>query len=623
MRTEIFVAWTIWVLGAGAAVASSERPNFLWLSSEDNGPELGCYGDPDAITPNLDALAARGVRYLRASSNAPVCAPARTVIITGMDPTSFGGQHMRSQVRLPEGMKLFPQFLREAGYYCTNNRKEDYNVVKPGKVWDESSGKAHYRNRKEGQPFFAVFNFTTTHESQIRNGIAEEHRIHDPAKIRVPGYHPDTPEVRQGWAQYHDRITMMDRQIGQALEELEEAGLAEDTIIFYWGDHGSGMPRSKRWPYNSGLHVPLIVHFPEKWKSLAPEGYTTGGTSERMVSFMDLGPTMLSLAGIEPPQWMQGRAFAGEHEVPGSRYSFGFRGRMDERYDLVRTVMGSRYVYLRHYQPHRIYGQFVNYMFQTPATRSWKEQFEAGDLYAAQARFWKEKPAEELYDLEADPDETVNLAGSSEHEEVLEAMRAAHRAHVLRIRDLGFLHEAEIHQRAREAGVTPYEMARDPEKYDFASIFAAAQQATSRDPGDLPKIVDMMASSDDGVRYWGAMGLLIHGRDGVETGGDALRKAMEDPSGPVRVTAAEALGRFGGESDLEAALEVLKREIQPEADVFVAISAWNALDYLDERAAGLVEAIKATDPKPKNAPNGRVTGYGQRLKEKTLSDLEG
>ncbi|MBU6180762.1 MAG: sulfatase, partial [Verrucomicrobia bacterium] len=245
------------LLLATSLVSAADRPNFLWITSEDNGPHLGCYGDPNAVTPSLDGLAAKGMRFTRAWSNAPVCAPARTTVISGIYPPATGSEHMRSQTSLPAGMKLFPAYLREAGYYCTNNAKEDYNLVKGDDVWDESSGKAHWKNRAEGRPFFAVFNSTISHESQIRNAIPDGNRIHDPAKVRVPAYHPDTPEVRKDWAQYHDRITMMDAQLGERLRELEEAGLAEDTIVFYWGDHGSGMPRNKRWPYDSGLHVPL------------------------------------------------------------------------------------------------------------------------------------------------------------------------------------------------------------------------------------------------------------------------------------------------------------------------------------------------------------------------------
>ncbi len=237
---------------------------------------------------------------------------------------------------MPEFMKMYPQFLRERGYYCTNNSKEDYNLTKPGQVWDESSGKAHWKNRQPGQPFFAIFNITVSHESQIRT--RPHTLVHDPAQAPLPAYHPDTPEVRHDWAQYYDKVTEMDAQAGQRLKELEEAGLADETIIFFYGDHGSGMPRSKRWPYDSGLHVPLIVHVPDKFRELAPKDYQPGGATDRLVAFVDLAPTLLSLAGVKPPEWMQGHAFLGRFEAPPQKYLFGFRGRMDERYDMVRSV---------------------------------------------------------------------------------------------------------------------------------------------------------------------------------------------------------------------------------------------------------------------------------------------
>ena len=241
---------------ASLAVALSP-PNILWLTSEDNGPEVGCYGDSYAVTPNIDALAERGVLYTTCWSNAPVCAPARTTIISGIYPPATGSEHMRSRTQLPEAFRMYPQYMREAGYYCTNNQKEDYNLDKPGQVWDESSAKAHWKNRESGQPFFAVFNSVTSHESQIR--LRPHTPVHDPAKVRVPAYHPDTPEVRLDWAQYYDKITEMDAEIGVWLQEIEDAGLTDDTIIFYYGDHGSGMPRSKRSPCSSGLRVPLVV----------------------------------------------------------------------------------------------------------------------------------------------------------------------------------------------------------------------------------------------------------------------------------------------------------------------------------------------------------------------------
>src|SRR5690349_12808857 len=294
-------------------------------------------------------------------------------------------------------------------------------------------------------------------------------QVHDPAKVRVPAYHPDTPEVRQDWAQYYDQVSAADTDAGLRLRELEQAGLAGETIVFYFADHGSGMPRSKRWPYDSGLHVPLVVYIPEKFRSLAPADYVPGGKSERLVSFVDFAPTVLSLAGVQPPEWMQGHAFLGPFAAPPQPFVYGFRGRMDERYDLVRSVTDGRFVYIRNYMPHLIYGQHIDYMFQTPTTQVWKKLHDAGKLTAAQDIFWNRKPPEELYDLHADPDEVHNLAGSAEHYAIQAKLRQAQQDWARRIRDVGFLPEGERFTRA--PGVSPYDLGHDDRKYPFERVF--------------------------------------------------------------------------------------------------------------------------------------------------------
>lgn len=589
-----------------AAAAPAERPNILWLTCEDTGPQLGCYGDRYAVTPNLDALAARSLRYLHAWSNAPVCAPARTTIISGLYPPSTGAEHMRSITKLPAEMKMFPCYLREAGYYCTNNVKEDYNLEHTGKVWDESSNKAHYRNRAAGQPFFSVFNNVITHESQIRT---RPHKwISDPAEVRVPAYHPDTRETREDWAQYYDNIRTMDTWIGGKLKELADAGLADSTIVFFYGDHGSGMPRSKRWPYNSGLHVPMLVHIPEKYRHLAPKDYRPGGTTPRRVSFVDLAPTVLSLAGLPAKPWHQGFAFLGAHAAPPQPFVYGFRGRMDERVDMVRSVTDGRFVYLRQFMPHRIYGQHVNYMFEAPTTKVWKRLNDEGKLNAAQQAFWKTKPAEELYDLAADRDEVNNLAAQPRHRATLEKMRNAQRELALRIRDVGFLPEGEIH--ARADGGAPYDMGHDASRYQCEKVFDAADRASR---GQRPSLAD----ADSAVRYWAAHGYLV--RQEVD---DVLRTAAQKDASPyVRAIAAEALGRYGSEADAQAALDTLM-ELAPAGrnGLFVSILALNALDAMDGKAASAKEAISKL---PKEAPGvaDRFRSYIPRLIEKTLADL--
>lgn len=602
---------------AAPAETAPARPNILWLTSEDNGPHLGCYGDAYAVTPNLDKLAARSLIYRNAWSNAPVCAPARTTVITGVYPTSTGSEHMRSMTRLPESMRMFPALLREAGYYCTNNSKEDYNLAKAGVVWDESSNKAHYKNRTPGRPFFAVFNDTGTHESQIRK--RPHTLVHDPAKVRLPAYHPDTPEVRHDWAQYYDNLTTMDARMGAKLKELADAGLADDTIVVYWGDHGSGMPRSKRWPYDSGLHVPLIVHVPEKFRKLAGPDYAPGAKTDRLVAFVDLAPTMLSLAGIKPPEWMQGRAFLGTHVDEPNQYLHGFRGRMDERCDMVRTVRDGRYVYVRNYLPHLPYGQHVSYMFQTQTTKVWQRLHAEGRLNPAQAAFWGPKPPEELYDLQSDPDEVRNLAGSPEHKDVLERFRKAQRDHALAVRDVGFLPEGEIH--SRSAGSSPYEVGHDDAKYPLARILAAAELASSLKPEALPELKSALADPDSAVRWWAAQGILMRGREAVSASRAELAKAGQDASPYVRLAAAEALGRFGGEADVQPALTALVELASADKHgSYVAVAALNAIDRFDAAAVAPHKAALKALPRPGKNADGRTREYVPRLLEHILGE---
>jgi uncharacterized sulfatase len=596
---------------------SPNRPNILWLTSEDHGPEMGCYGDPLASTPNVDALAARGMIYTHAWSNAPVCAPARTTLISGLYATSTGGESMRSRVAYPAGLKMFPQWLREAGYYCTNNAKEDYNLEKPGKVWDVSSAKGHWKNRRPGQPFFAVFNSVKSHESQIRT--RPHALIHDPARMRVPAYHPDTPEVRHDWAQYYDGVSAADADAGLRLKELDEAGLTDDTIVFYFGDHGSGMPRSKRWPYNSGLQVPLVVSFPSRWRHHAPKDYTPGGRSDRLVSFVDFAPTVLSLAGIQPPKTMQGHAFLGEFAAPPQPFLFGFRGRMDERADLVRSATDGRYVYIRNYMPHLIYGQHLAYMFETPTTRVWKKLHDEGALNPIQDAFWNPKPSEELYDLKTDPDEVHNLAGLPEYHAVQARLRAAQQDLARSIRDVGFLPEGERFRRCQT--ISPYDLGHDDARYPFDRVFATAELASMRQGDALPALKTALNDPKSGVRYWAALGLLIRGQPGFDASKVALRAALDDPSPDVRIVAAQMLGQYGTPDDLERSLaRLIQLGDWSHNDVFTVLAALNALDSLGVRVEPQAAAIRAL-PETGTAPDPRYASYVPRLLEEIRSRL--
>ena len=618
-RASIVLAFaSLVVLCTQSTAKPIDRPNILWITSEDNGPHLGAYGDTFADTPNLDRLAARGTRYRVCWSNAPVCAPARTTIISGIYPTSTGAQHMRSLTRLPDAIRMFPCYLRDAGYYCTNNSKEDYNLVKTGKVWDESSRDAHWKNRPDGTPFFAVFNSTISHESKIRT---RPHKaVHDPALVRVPAYHPDRSEVRQDWAQYYDRLTEMDQELGDRLAELEEAGLSDQTIVVYWGDHGSGMPRNKRWLYDSGLHVPCIVYLPPQWRNVAPSDYGDGGESQRLVGFIDLAPTMLSLVGIEPKDHMQGHAFLGPYATEPPPYLFGFRDRMDEAYDISRSVRDDRYVYIRNYYPHQPCGQFLEYMFQTPTTRVWKGAFDAGELNQGQARFWRPKVAEELYDLQADRDEVRNLIEEGTHDQVADRLRAALQTWITDVKDLGCLPEEMIHHGSGSRA--PFDAARDGE-WDLPAIWHAANVATQTDGSTtIPDLVRLVHNANAVIRYWGVVGMRGQAEAACREAGDVLRAALDDPSGSVQAMAAETM-LVGGDRSLHAA--AIKQLIDladiDDHNPFVAIRALGALrqvPHLLRPYRGQIALLP--ERSPGSAP--RVAKYVGRLQARTLALID-
>jgi uncharacterized sulfatase len=609
------------VLSLVGRVSAADQPNILWISSEDHGPQMGCYGDTYATTPNLDRFARRALRYTHVWSAAPVCAPTRTTIISGLHGPSSGGDHMRSMVAYPAGQKMFPQLLREAGYYTANCVKEDYNLPKTPAVWDASSNQAHWRNRPAGKPFFAVFNSTKSHESQIIRGGSAAKPIHDPAKVRVPAYHPDTPEVRRDWALYYDSVTAADADAGAVLAQLEADGLAADTIVFYWADHGSGMPRSKRWPSNSGLHVPLLVHIPEKFRDLRPADYREGGTTDRLVSFADFAPTLCSLAGFAPPAWMQGYAFLGKFAAPSQTFVYGFRGRMDERYDLVRSVTDGRYVYLRNYLPHLSQGQHVDTQFKTPTTAVWKKLYDEGKATPAQQIFWRTpKAPEELYDLQSDPDEVNNLAESSAHRVILEKLRAAQQAHSRRIRDLGFIPEGE--RLVRAGSLAPYDFGHDDAKYPYERVFAAAELASLLKPDAVPALAKSLGDADSAVRYWGAMGLLMRGPSAVGAARAALRTALTDSASCVRVAAAESLGQFGDAADLAASLPVLTTLADwGKNDVFTSLAALHALEALGPGKLSSVRSTILALPASGPAPDARYAPYVPRILEKLRVDL--
>lgn len=565
------------------------KPNILWIVSEDNSAGfIGCYGNSFATTPNIDKLAGKGFLYTHAYCPGTVCAPSRNTIITGVYASSNGNENMRSNYAKSADVHTYPEYLRQAGYYCTNNSKTDYNTsgIVPALIWNESSNKAHYRNRPEGEPFFAVFNLNTSHESCLHKQTPIEDLRHDPAKVSLPPYHPNTPEMRHDWAQYYDKIEDMDVEVGELLKELDESGEADNTIVMYYGDNGGVLARSKRFVYETGTHVPFIIRIPEKYNYLFP-AKNPGQKVDRLINFVDFAPTLLSIAGVPIPKYMQGVAFLGPKKTKDPEYTFMSRQRMDERYDLVRAVRDKQYRYIRNYMPFRITMQHLNYLFKAPSAQSWEDAFNEGKTNAIQSFPFQPKPVEELYDTENDPWEIKNLAGDPAYTPVLERMRKAETDWTRKIRDVGLIPETEYKSFSGKKSMYDYMRS---EACPFEELIKAADLATLGGKSSLNTFVQNLKSENSAIRYWGATGLLILKNDAKQAV-PALKEASSDESGAVATLVAEALYGLGEEA---LARKIYIRILQDTVtyDTNDRNFALNSIDAVNENSPELKAIIK-------------------------------
>ncbi len=585
-----FASAAFWSLNLHAAL---EPPNIIWINCEDLDDTLGYYGYVEASTPHLDALTEESILFRNAFANAPICAPARNCLITGMYPTSLGGQHLRCEIALPPEVKPFPLHLKEVGYFVTNHSKTDYNFPPDG-IYDYwRKDLAPWRKRPQpDQPFFSFFVLGTTHEGPGNFRDRYERAVHDlppdqrhdPARAQVPPYFPDTPMMRELLARYDDLVSSMDLQVGEIIDRLKDDGLWENTIVWFFSDHGHGLPRHKRWLLDSGLRVPLLIRIPPAYHHLAGD-FQSGDRSRQLVSFVDFAPTVLSLAEITPPEVMQGRSFPGAQPDPPREFIYGARDRADDMFEVSRAVHDGRFLYVRHFlhrQPYlqgsRIFGD------QKESLAELRRARDAGQLNAHSSQIFVEnKPREELYDLENDPHEIHNLASDSAHAGRRAAMKAELLRWITAHRDTGFLAESEYTRRARQAGCSIYEMAQRPDLYDLDKVLRAALEESP----SLPH-------ADSGVLYW----RLVH-RDPALTDRATLGQLVRHANPSVRVAAAK-VACLQGHTDLGLPLltelvasEDLRLALEAARAVYeIGAAARPAADRLEEIRKGL----ESTDP---------------------------
>ena len=594
------------------AFAADSRPNILWITCEDMSPALGCYGDDFAKTPNIDQLAKESVRYTNAFATNPVCSPSRSCLITGVYANTLGTQHLRADFPIPDFIKGWPSFLRNYGYYTTNNVKTDYNSSSTERIieesWDENSPNAHWRNRKtkdKNKPFFSIFNDMTSHQSrsmvwsyekfqkEIQSQLSEC-KIHDPAKVPVPPYYPDTPVVRKTLARFYDCVSVMDQNTGKLLSQLKEDGLAENTVIFFYSDHGSGLPRHKRLTLDSGLKVPLLIRFPEKYQHLAPA--KPGESIDRLVSFVDFPPTVLNLLGLKIPGYMQGQPFLGKCSNTERKFIYGARDRVDEAYDTTRAIRNKRFLYVRNHLPHISANQPSYYSDLGEIRQEITKLAKQENLNSDQLSYaGKHRPFEALFDTHADPHNLMNLVSVPQYGGILTNLRQELSKHIVSIRDLGFYPEEYIWEHLKGKDSTPYELGKKLNGH-------LAKEVTGIQSSDhsLDDLLALLGNDDPLLQYWGLK--ILGGSDLCESCFDDLRYTLQ-PEHPsfVRTEAAYLLAKHNQPEGLDYLRKVI-RMTNPD-DV---LRASRALELLGPKAKPAINDMHEMHAKWKASKEGSI-----------------
>jgi arylsulfatase A-like enzyme len=585
---------------------AQQKPNILWVTIEDTSPQfIGCYGNLNARTPVIDKLAEEGVRFTNAFSTGTVCSPSRTAIITGVKTYKTGTGNHRSKYPIPDFIKGFPYYLQQSGYFTSNNVKTDYNVADEKgfikEAWNESSNNAGWWNRKPGQPFFAVFNFNDSHQSRtmtetyewyvknVYNELLPDERIGD-NDFEMPPFYRDSPEMRKQFARVYNSIKLTDNRIGDLLARLEKDNLKDSTIIFFYADHGEGMPRGKTNGINYGYRVPFIIWFPEVYKHLSPWG-TAGVVSDELIDFTDLAPTIICLADGKIPNHMKGRSVLGKNRSRPVENLYLSSDRSDNGIDMIRTVTDGKYVYSRNFMPFIPEARYIRYMEIGEIKQQMRKDLAENKLNPLQKSLFNERPAEFLFDLENDLWETQNLADDPKFKAVLEKMRNLLKTEIIESRDVMFLPEYEVGLLSKTTNA--YEFRLNEAKYPVEEIYKAASLAGFRGKDVAVKQADLLKNPNKIVRYWAVLGLRSQSLGDLKLVSKQIAKAMEDDYPPVAVTASAIDFELSGSKTSE---EKIKKFCADE-NLQISLMAINYLLYSKNKEP-FIETIRAVHKMP-------------------------
>jgi arylsulfatase A-like enzyme len=606
-KSLMFFAWCF----ISGICWGQKRPNVLWITIEDTSPRfIGCYGNKNARTTAIDQLSREGVRFTNAFSTGTVCSPSRTTLITGVKTYETGTGNHRSNYAIPPGMHGFPFYMQQAGYHTSNNAKTDYNVARAkqftDEAWNESSGKAGWWNRKQGQPFFSVFNFNDSHQSrtmtdtysqyvkEVLDELPEKDRIGE-NDFEMPPIYRDSPEMRKQFARVYNSLKLTDNKIEALLKRLENDHLRDSTIIFFFGDHGEGIPRGKTNGIDLGYRVPFVIWLPPMYKHLSPWGHG-GVITDELIDFEDLAPTMISLAGGKLPDYMKGRKLIGPGRSKKTDHLILSSDRSDNGIDMVRSATNGRFIYSRNYMPFMPEARYIRYMEISEIKQQMRKDLAEHKLTNLQSNLFANRPPEYLFDVQNDPWETKNLIDNPKYKAVADKMRKQLSASILQSRDVMFLPEYEMSLISKTS--TAYEYRLNPAHYPLKEIFAAASLSGIRGKHVAAQQIHLLKNPDKIVRYWAALGLRSQSPEILRPFQQQLLESLKDDYPPASVTSAAVTYEVFND---QQALEILKKTASSD-NPELALMAINYLLYTTDKQP-FITTIKTVQSSTNHYPD--------------------